>query len=117
MKVTGMDAILRKVIQQSLQVTLLVFFMMILVDIVNVRTRGRLAAILNKGKQSRQYVVASLLGAAPGCVGAFTNVSLYVHGMISFGALVGASRPSIWFLGLVLDCCCMWWDGRPLPCI
>jgi hypothetical protein len=53
-------------------------------------TRGRLAAILKKGKQSRQYVVASLLGAAPGCVGAFTNVSLYVHGMISFGALVGA---------------------------
>jgi hypothetical protein len=86
----GMDAIIRQVVQQTVQVTLLVFFMMILVDVINVWTRGRLAAILKKGKQSRQYVVASLLGAAPGCVGAFTNVSLYVHGMISFGALVGA---------------------------
>lgn len=85
-----MDAILRKVIQQTAQVTLLVFFMMILVDVINVWTRGRLAVILKRGKQWRQYVVTSLLGAAPGCVGAFTNVSLYVHGMISFGALVGA---------------------------
>jgi hypothetical protein len=64
--------------------------MMILVDVINVWTRGQLAAVLKRGKQWRQYVVASLLGAMPGCVGAFTNVSLYVHGMISFGALVGA---------------------------
>lgn len=79
-----------KVIQQTVQVTLLVFFMMTVVDVINVWTRGKLSTVLQKGKSWRQYIVASLIGAAPGCVGAFTNVSLYVHGMISFGALVGA---------------------------
>ena len=37
----------------------------------------------------RQYMLASFLGSTPGCLGAFMNVSLYVHGMISFGAIVG----------------------------
>jgi hypothetical protein len=85
----SMDEILLKVVQQTAQVILLVFFMMTIVDIVNVWTRGRLSTLLKHGKPWRQYVVASFIGAAPGCVGAFTNVSLYVHGMISFGALVG----------------------------
>jgi len=53
-------------------------------------TRGKLATLLKGAGRWRQYVVASLIGSAPGCVGAFTNVSLYMHGMISFGALVGA---------------------------
>jgi hypothetical protein len=43
-----MDAMLGKVVQQTAQVTLLVFFMMILVDVINVWTRGRLAAILKR---------------------------------------------------------------------
>ena len=85
-----MDEILPEVIQQTIQVTLLVFFMMTVVDIVNVQTRGRLSALLKHGKSWRQYVVASFIGATPGCMGAFTNVSLYVHGIISFGALAGA---------------------------
>lgn len=42
-----MDAIRRKVVQQTVRVTLLVFYMMILVGVINVWTRGRLAAILN----------------------------------------------------------------------
>jgi hypothetical protein len=85
-----MDEILPEVIQQTIQVTLLVFFMMTVVDIVNVQTRGRLSALLKHGKSWRQYVVASFIGAVPGCMGAFTNVSLYMHGIISFGALAGA---------------------------
>lgn len=42
-----------------------------------------------KGGLFRQYIVASSLGATPGCLGAFMDVSLYVHGLISFGAIVG----------------------------
>ena len=42
-----------------------------------------------KGGQWRQYTLSSFLGSTPGCLGAFMNVSLYVHGMISFGAIVG----------------------------
>jgi len=35
-------------------------------------------------------MVASFIGSLPGCLGSFTNVSLYIHGLISFGALTGA---------------------------
>lgn len=85
-----MSGTLLTVLKETLQIILLVLVMMIVVDLINVWTRGRVAGFLKQGRQWRQYVVASLIGAAPGCVGAFTNVSLYIHGMISFGALVGA---------------------------
>lgn len=90
LRVHFMSDILSKVLTQTVQVTLLVLVMMTLVDAVNVWTRGKLATILKGAGRWRQYVVASVIGAAPGCVGAFTNVSLYVHGMITFGALVGS---------------------------
>jgi len=79
-----------KVILETMQITGLVLVMMIAVDLVNVWTRGKIGEFLKRGKRWRQYVIAPLVGVMPGCVGAFTNVSLYVHGMISFGALVGA---------------------------
>ncbi|HHM24114.1 MAG TPA: selenocysteine protein [Bacteroidetes bacterium] len=72
----------------ALMVTLFVFVMMLLVDYTNVATRGRLSAIL-RGNRLQQYTVASLLGSLPGCLGSFLNVSFYVHGLISFGAIVG----------------------------
>ncbi len=86
----AMCDILSNVLTQTVQVTLLVLVMMTLVDAVNVWTRGKLGTLLKGAGRWRQYVVASLIGAAPGCMGAFTNVSLYVHGMITFGALVGS---------------------------
>ncbi|MBU1299399.1 MAG: arsenic efflux protein [Bacteroidetes bacterium] len=85
-----MRDILLKVFGQTIQVTFLVFIMMITVDLINVWTRGKIGQLLKKGKQWRQYVIASFIGTIPGCFGAFTNVSLYIHEMISFGALVGA---------------------------
>ncbi len=39
------------------------------------------------GRPIRQYVMASLLGAVPGCMDAFLIVSLYIHGLVGFGAL------------------------------
>ncbi len=72
---------------QALQITLLVLVMMILVDLVDVRTQGRLRSLL-RGGQWRQYTLTSLLGATPGCLGAFMSVTLYVHGVVTFGAIV-----------------------------
>jgi hypothetical protein len=85
-----MGELLVRILSETLKVTALVLVMMTLVDAVNVWTRGKLSSILKGASQWRQYFVSSLIGAAPGCMGAFTNVSLYVHGMISFGALAGA---------------------------
>ena len=63
--------------------------MMIAVDFINVKTRGKLEIILRSGRRWKQYFVSSLLGVAPGCLGSFAGVSLYIHGMVSFGALTG----------------------------
>jgi hypothetical protein len=84
------QAIFSKVIAETIQVTLLVLLMMVVVDGLNVWTRGKIALLLKRGRQWRQYIVSSGIGTLPGCVGGFTNVSLYIHGMISFGALAGS---------------------------
>jgi len=74
--------------KHALMITVFVFVMMTLVDYFNVLTKGRLSATMQGGR-FRQYTVASFLGATPGCLGAFMNVSFYVHGLMSFGAIVG----------------------------
>lgn len=76
------------VLKQSLTITLFVFTMMLILDYANVLSKGRINGI-SKGKHWRQYFVSSFLGSTPGCLGAFLNVSFYVHGLIGFGALVG----------------------------
>jgi hypothetical protein len=85
-----MDVILIKVILETLQITLLVTVMMTVVDAVNIWSRGKISSLLKGKKKSRQYVVASFIGAIPGCFGGFTDVTLYMHGLISFGALAGS---------------------------
>jgi putative 10TM heavy-metal exporter len=82
-----MDILLAS-LKHSLMITVFVFVMLMLVDYLNVLTRGKMSMAI-RGGHLRQYVVASFLGATPGCLGAFTNVSFYVHGLMSFGAIVG----------------------------
>lgn len=81
---------IQKISIETLKIVLLVFTMMILVDLINVWSRGKIKIFLNEKKKYRQYLVASCIGSLPGCFGSFTNVSLYIHGLISFGALTGA---------------------------
>ena len=78
----------KHILLHSLMITLFVFVMMVLVDYINVLTRGKMSSAI-KGSQARQYVIASFLGATPGCLGAFLNVSFYIHGLLTFGAMVG----------------------------
>lgn len=77
------------VLKESTKVSLFVLLMMIAVDFINVKTKGKLESILQRGRKWKQYFISSLLGSAPGCLGSFAGVSLYIHGMISFGALTG----------------------------
>jgi len=69
-------------------ISFFVFVMMLILDYFNVFTKGNINNII-KGRKERQYLISSFLGSTPGCLGAFLNVSFYVHGLISFGALVG----------------------------
>jgi len=76
------------IFKHALMITFFVFVMMLLVDFIEIASKGRMSGII-KGGPWRQYTLASFLGSTPGCLGAFMNVSLYVHGLISFGAIVG----------------------------
>jgi len=69
---------LTSVINHSAMITIFVFVMMLIVDYINVLTKGDMEKAL-KGGRSRQYAIASFLGATPGCLGAFANVSFSFH--------------------------------------
>jgi hypothetical protein len=73
----------------ALMVTAFVAVMMIAVEYLNVLTRGAVEKGL-RAAPALQYVAAVLLGALPGCLGAFTVVALYSHRVVTIGALVGA---------------------------
>ena len=80
---------LLSVSQQSLTITLFVLSMMLIIEYINVFSRGIWS---NKLKTSswKQIIFAALLGVIPGCLGAYTAVSLYVHNIIGTAALVTA---------------------------
>ncbi len=73
----------------AVMITGFVFVMMMVVEYLNVLTRGALSGKLAERKW-RQYFLAALLGVMPGCLGSFAVVSMYIHGVMTFGALVAA---------------------------
>lgn len=76
-----------EIVKHTILITSFVFIMMLLIEYINVQTRGSWQKKLKKSKLG-QYTVGVILGAIPGCLGAFTVVSLYSHGVVSFGTLV-----------------------------
>ncbi len=76
-----------ELIRHALMVTGFVAAMMILVEYINVFTLGRLKSGLGKSRLL-QYCIAALLGTIPGCLGAFTLVTMYTHRLVSIGAVV-----------------------------
>ena len=77
------------IIKHTLMITSFVLMMMLLIEYINIQTHGEWQKSLKKNRYT-QYVLAAFLGVIPGCLGAFTVVSLYSHRMVSFGALVAA---------------------------
>ncbi len=76
-----------KSLNHAFVITFFVVNMMIITDYANLLSAGRMSSFLRRRLAS--YVIASFLGALPGCLGPFMVVSLYMHGFVSFGALVG----------------------------
>ena len=68
-------------------ITGFVFVMMLVIEYINVQSKGLWQKSLTKNKW-RQYLIAGILGAIPGCLGAFTMVAMFSHRLVSFGALV-----------------------------
>ena len=65
------------VLKHAIMITSFVLMMKILIEYINVQTRGEWQKSLKKSK-FKQYTLAAFLGVMPGCLGAFTVVSLYL---------------------------------------
>ncbi len=81
--------ILKHSVVQGIIITGFIFVMMLVIEYLNIRTRG----IWKKSGSERgwkTYVLSAVLGVIPGCLGAYVAVTLFSHRMISFGALVTA---------------------------
>jgi hypothetical protein len=74
-------------LRNALMITAFVAVMMIAVEYLNILTRGTFESAL-RGSPPAQYLAAALLGALPGCLGAFTVVTLYAHRVVTVGAVV-----------------------------
>ena len=75
------------ILRNSVLITGLVVVMMMMIESLNIESRGMVFKGLRRTKFG-QVIVAALLGSVPGCMGGFATVSLYTHRMFSFGALV-----------------------------
>lgn len=78
-----------KIISQTIMITTFVMVMMMVIEYLNVKTRGDWAHRL-KESPFLQIIFAAVMGIIPGCLGAYTIVSLYAHEVIRFAALVTA---------------------------
>lgn len=85
----GLTGELLSIARQSVTITLFVLSMMLIIEYLNVLTRGLWSKSLKTSKW-KQIILAAVLGAIPGCLGAYTAVSLYVHNIIGTAALATA---------------------------
>ena len=76
-----------KMFLKSIMISGFVFIMMVMIEYINVQSKGVWQKHLTENKW-KQYLIAGLLGALPGCLGAFSMVALFSHQLVSFGALV-----------------------------
>ena len=79
--------ILVDALRNSILITGLVTVMMMMIESLNIESEGLVLKGLKKTKLG-QVVIGALLGTVPGCMGGFATVSLYTHGLLSFGALI-----------------------------
>lgn len=75
------------VIFSAVTITAFVSMMMLAIEYLNVSTEGLLIKTL-AGNKIKGYFLGAMLGASPGCLGAFAMVSLYSHKRVTMGAIV-----------------------------
>ena len=70
-----MITLARDSLLHALMITGFVFVMMLVIEYLNVLTQGVWQSGL-RGRRWRQYLLAALLGATPGCMGALSRSTL-----------------------------------------
>ncbi|MGC9345451.1 MAG: putative manganese transporter [Candidatus Bathyarchaeales archaeon] len=71
---------------ETLKIIVMVILLMIVIEFLELKYKDKIREKIT-ARPVNQYVISSLLGAIPGCMDAFFIVSLYVHGVVGFGAL------------------------------
>ncbi len=71
----------------TIMITGFIFIMMLVIEYINVQSKGLWQKYLT-GSKWQTYLIAGALGAIPGCLGAFTMVTMFSHKLVSFGALI-----------------------------
>jgi hypothetical protein len=89
-----MIEVLTDVLRNTLMITCFVLVIMLFIELLNLFTQGSWSKWLGKYKPL-QILIAGILGLIPGCFGGFAVVGMWTHGVISFGALVGAMITSV----------------------
>lgn len=75
------------VVKHALMITCFVAVMMLVIEYLNILSRGKWQDQISQHPLG-QYLLAAFLGATPGCLGAFAVVSMYAHRRLSLGAVV-----------------------------
>lgn len=76
-----------KTLIQSLMITVFVLFMMVVIEYINVQSKSIWSEKLQRSP-FLQILITAFLGITPGCLGAFTVVSMYTHRMMGLAGLV-----------------------------
>lgn len=75
------------ILKNTIMITAFVLVMMLIIEYINVQTKGKWSKPLQKNGWL-QILTAAILGIIPGCLGTYTAVSLYSHKIFGFAALV-----------------------------
>jgi len=73
-------------LSETTKIILIVALLMLAIEFLELKFKSKIEEKITKSPIN-QYVIASVLGVVPGCMDAFFVVSLYVHGLVGFGAL------------------------------
>ena len=87
MTITGSDIL--GTLKEALTITSFVMIILLLVEFLHVFTSGKWTHGLRR-RPWLQILVAGILGATPGCIGAYAVVSFYTHGLMGLSSLVAA---------------------------
>ena len=77
------------IFKHAIVITVFVMIMMLLIEYLSVQNRGKWNRHFDRNPWL-QVIIAALLGITPGCLGVYLVVSLYVHRVFQFSALVAA---------------------------
>lgn len=75
--------------ESGLVITGFVFVMMLAIEYLNVLTRGKWNSVIGRWKWG-QLAFCAFLGVTPGCLGTYAVVSLYMHRVVTIGAVTAA---------------------------